>query len=1167
MRKIVDSELMMSDSLLKYLFVFATLFGCFSTQGQECGIIYVSPNGATSGTTGTRDNPADLLHGFTLIDANNDHIRMAHGVYPLTETLDIPSGLVLEGGFVESTWYKTNEDSTIIHRDASNHDAVNNALIALRAENQSDFRIQDVTIKVDDAPANGVSTYGIYLAGCSDYYVSRCIIFPGDGSDGLSGTQGTQGISGAPGADGETGEAEGDCCRAGGAGGAGSFAGSNAGGAGGDGGERGGFDLEEICDPIFNFCAWYVVPDSEEAVPGYDGENGAGNGGGVGGQRGAALCEVSYATNTCAATNLNHGEDGTDGLEGVDGAQGLQGIAGYAAGYYAPGIGFDGDPGLTHGAGGGGAGGGGGKSCEPAAVDVDVTSGSSPFNSDTAYYTAGTGGGGGGGGEGGQAGNGGIGGRGGGGSFCIFTYNNGMNGVIQDNQYLPGEGGEGGQGGPGGLGGFGGEGGQGGVIGDNGPNASCNNGEGGDGGRGGDGGMGGEGGKGSDGASEGLVQVDGTPVLDPNIYNQFEPTVWVEYFGCTNSNVRVETDATGIINWIFGFGAEPQNGTDQIDTVQYSGQLGSRNLTLIVDGVPYFYANYLLIEEEFDPPVIDATRTTLCAGESIDLSTTFVGETYAWTIPGGSTTSSTDQNPGTVSFSTPGDYIVELITTSCCGTSKAIDTIHVLEQVEVDLGDDLRACFLGDLPVLDGGGNDGASYTWYLDGFPTGLPQQLHETTVTGTYGVEVSYGPGCAGTDSVFVEIYTVSPVDLGPDQAICEGSPLPILNAGIDSADYSWTVEENPIGTNNIELEVNLPGTYSVSVVEEDGCAGEDEIEVVVSEPFVFLGADITVCSNEIYPILNAANQGSTYEWFLDGAVLAGETDQELQTAQSGEYKVTITNIYGCEASDSLVISEQPELNASFSGPTISTLGATVQFQDATTPGPSGWIWNFGDGTPIETQQNPSHAFAAVGPRPVFMVAYNSVCSDTAYSVVDVNWDCPLVGLTADFTTNTDTVVLSGLGTVQLTNLSQNATEYQWNFGDGSPIDPTADPIHAYIEPGTYTITLTAINYNCTTITTQSIVVVEFGVGIGEILSDNQLSVYPNPNTGAFTAELELATPSELHVELNNVLGQRVYQTNVKPQTYWRKDFEMSSYVKGVYLLRISTEDGVLQRRIIIE
>lgn len=199
--------------------------------------------------------------------------------------------------------------------------------------------------------------------------------------------------------------------------------------------------------------------------------------------------------------------------------------------------------------------------------------------------------------------------------------------------------------------------------------------------------------------------------------------------------------------------------------------------------------------------------------------------------------------------------------------------------------------------------------------------------------------------------------------------------------------------------------------------------------------------------------------------------------------------------------------------------------------------------------------------------MIASNGICSDTAYGQVNVNWDCTQLGLTASFNTSTDTVVLSGLGNVELTNTSLNAEEYSWNFGDGTGLDPTVNPIHVYSTAGTYTITLTSINYNCTTTTTQTIVVVPFGVGIEEVLGDDHLVVYPNPNTGMFAVEIELEAPSDLVVTLNNVLGQRVYKTTAEQKSYWRKDFDLSSYVKGVYLLSVSTNKGVLHRRIIIK
>ena len=48
----------------------------------------------------------------------------------------------------------------------------------------------------------------------------------------------------------------------------------------------------------------------------------------------------------------------------------------------------------------------------------------------------------------------------------------------------------------------------------------------------------------------------------------------------------------------------------------------------------------------------------------------------------------------------------------------------------------------------------------------------------------------------------------------------------------------------------------------------------------------------------------------------------------------------------------------------------------------------------------------------------------------------------------------------TVTFTNVSKDAEEYEWNFGDGSLLSKDANPVHTYAEAGTYTVELTAKN-----------------------------------------------------------------------------------------------------------
>jgi len=62
-----------------------------------------------------------------------------------------------------------------------------------------------------------------------------------------------------------------------------------------------------------------------------------------------------------------------------------------------------------------------------------------------------------------------------------------------------------------------------------------------------------------------------------------------------------------------------------------------------------------------------------------------------------------------------------------------------------------------------------------------------------------------------------------------------------------------------------------------------------------------------------------------------------------------------------------------------------------------------------------------------------------------------------------------------VNITNDSENATSYEWNFGDGSAIGTQSESTfsYSYAEAGTYTITLTAKNGNITDVSTKEIVV----------------------------------------------------------------------------------------------
>ncbi len=134
------------------------------------------------------------------------------------------------------------------------------------------------------------------------------------------------------------------------------------------------------------------------------------------------------------------------------------------------------------------------------------------------------------------------------------------------------------------------------------------------------------------------------------------------------------------------------------------------------------------------------------------------------------------------------------------------------------------------------------------------------------------------------------------------------------------------------------------------------------------------------------------------------------------------------------------------------------TVQFFDQSTNVLSR-IWDFGDGTPTVTAQNPVHSFnAGIKGDTTYTVRLTITCASGTSSATK------LVSVYAqpkiDFTSNKSSVCAIR-DSICLTNLTgynpQNS--YLWNFGDGT-VSSKYEPCKIYSTPGTYTITLSVTN-----------------------------------------------------------------------------------------------------------
>lgn len=83
---------------------------------------------------------------------------------------------------------------------------------------------------------------------------------------------------------------------------------------------------------------------------------------------------------------------------------------------------------------------------------------------------------------------------------------------------------------------------------------------------------------------------------------------------------------------------------------------------------------------------------------------------------------------------------------------------------------------------------------------------------------------------------------------------------------------------------------------------------------------------------------------------------------------------------------------------------------------------------------------------------------------------------------------------------------------------------------------------------------------VGINDAATtDLNVSLYPNPANGIFTLTLDLGQQADVSVRVYNTLGEEVKSINLKRFTSGTQQVDLGTAAPGVYMVKVSTADGV--------
>lgn len=433
----------------------------------------------------------------------------------------------------------------------------------------------------------------------------------------------------------------------------------------------------------------------------------------------------------------------------------------------------------------------------------------------------------------------------------------------------------------------------------------------------------------------------------------------------------------------------------------------------------------------------------------------------------------------------------------------------------VNLGNDTTLCSFEPYLLFNKFRNREMQYQW-----SNGDTADFITITQPGKYWLKVSNTNGVM-IDTIEIGMVNPPVLTIGPDTTVCGTIELKSNIAGIR---YLWSTGDSATTT-----FARSTGFYHLTLTDHNFCKVKDTVQVTVLEtPDIKLGKDTLVCGN-LSLHLNLPSGYKEYRWSN------GDTVNFINITQPGTYHVWVSSDNHCVSFDTIKITNGSFPVVNLGNDTGACVGKTILL-DAGNPG-SIYKWSTGATGKTITP-------TTVGTYSV-MVTNIAGCS----GVDSINYK-ELPKPKADFY-----FTWASYPSYRFIVIKDNATEYKWDFGDGST-STLKLPEHAYATSGTYRVHLDATN-ECGVDSFGLDLVYNQRTGIEEsAFSENDVKVFPNPSNTRLTVVLKDKGESD-YIELFGIEGKKIQLTDFYPD-YSGWGINTSNLAEGCYLLVVHANEN---------
>jgi gliding motility-associated-like protein len=488
---------------------------------------------------------------------------------------------------------------------------------------------------------------------------------------------------------------------------------------------------------------------------------------------------------------------------------------------------------------------------------------------------------------------------------------------------------------------------------------------------------------------------------------------------------------------------------------------------------------------------------------------------WQWDFGDGNT--STLQNP-IHTYTVPGSYSVTLIVTSSSGCQDTARTAVpvTIGGITTNFTGPNSVCTNAVATFTNTSSPSGISSFWnFGDGGTSTVTNPTHTYTAPGTYTVTL-YNTYANCTDSAAQPI-TVNTLPVAnftaPVRFKCE--PSLIVNfQDLSTGAVSWQWNFGDGNTSALQNPVHTYtnyGNYNVTLTVTNalGCT-----HTIVQPDFIIIRrATISIAglpargcipfTFAFNPNVLAVDIPTSFLWdFGDGNTSTSNPTHTYTTQGTYTFKLFMTTSTGC--TDSLVITNAIQVGskpvADFSASPIPVCAyQPVQFTDISVPADE-WLWNFGDGN-YSALQNPSHTYIDTGYFGVTLIATNNGCADTIVKPAYIQVLPPIARFI--YAANCSNRVQ-----FSFTDQSIGAASWSWDFGDGSPVSTSQNPVHSFPGLGPYNVILTVTNGSCSHSVAHTLQVIDqapdFSANLTSICRGTAIVLTPVNVNSAITSSL---------------------------------------------------------------